>query len=172
MDLKGYNRLTDTQRTYLRLFARHSAKEIAQRVGRSLGTVDTQLRRGAAKLGSLTPQAAAYALVDFEASLSGRSGTEANRHDIDPPALHNERVDQPSIVREERAAFDFMPASGEPKRASFGQRFYDLTDSLTTAQGLVAIAIIVALVLIIIALAFSVSSGFQGLAQSIRPATR
>lgn len=172
MDEESYNRLTDTQRLYLRLFSRYTAKEIAQQVSRSLGTVDTQLRRGAAKLGLLTPQAAAYALVEFEAGLSGQSGTEANRHDIDPPALHNEGVDQPSIVREERAAFDLMPASDEPERASLGQRFYDLTDNFTITQGLVAIAIIAALVLIIIALAFSVSSGFQGVAHSIRPAPR
>lgn len=169
MDQSTYNRLTERERDCLRLFERHSAKQVAKllRIG-SEKTVETHLRRGRDKLRAGSPQEAAYALIDYERQLSGQPLTVPPRQDVGPPVFHVELAErEPTAVHEERATFDHStPVSPEPWWSKYAGAVRNDLSRLPRLTLVVWIALGSVLLMII---AVQYGEAIQRLANLLRP---
>lgn len=91
MDVSAFDRLTERQRTCLRLVGTlANSKEIAIQLGISRHTVDEHIREAMTTLGLTSRQAAARALAAYEASTPQRLSTQPIRietTDPDGPSL-------------------------------------------------------------------------------------
>jgi DNA-binding CsgD family transcriptional regulator len=117
MDEPRLSRLTEKQRECLRLvYAHHSSKEIAPRLGVEPGTVDQYIKAAMRTLGVSDRRAAARMLAEHEAGTGQPLVYQSSDiAEISEPGIMRPPTEgwrEPALggaMREERAAFDVAP---------------------------------------------------------------